>query len=273
MEFVTLADVRRKDQSALVKSSYDQLKTCVGGQFQPGYFNSDEVLAAEANGLSVCDAVLGHVLASPPSVDGEARTSALLDRVSEALVPSEVENRCHNLHGACALMLDALGVPVVMVVGSVYATDESGHVFWLNRLGGPAFPGHNPGHAWLLTPWWRVADLSLMHQFGVAGDYDNMRDSLRPVITVDSNETLEPEAGWWRFEDGLRLPADGYVETTKYHDLIGWSQFKLGSTTVRYLPSALTLPAEAELADVNIKIGGLSPREFFDANASDISTS
>ena len=128
---------------------------------------------------------------------------------------------------ACALMLDALGVPVVMVVGSVYATDESGHVFWLNRLGGPAFPGHNPGHAWLLTPWWRVADLALMHQFGVAGDYDNMRDSLHPVITVNSNETLEPEVGWWRFEDGLPLPADGYVETTKYHAQLytsyGWA--------------------------------------------------
>ncbi len=270
MEYVTLADVRRKDQSALVKSSYDQLKACVGGQFQPGYFNSDEVLAAEAKGLSVIDAVLGHVLASLPSEDGEARARALLDRVSEALVPSEVENRCHNLHGACALMLDALGIPVVVVVGSVYATDESGQVFWLNRLGGPTFPGHNPGHAWLLTPWWRVADLALIHQFGVAGDYDNMRDYLRPIISVNSSETLEPEVGWWRFEDGLPLPPYGYVETTRYHDLIGWSELKLGSTTVRYLPSAPTLPVEPELSDVNVKIGGLSPREFFDANASDL---
>ena len=185
-------------------------------------------------------------------------------------MPSEVENQSHNLHGASALMLDALGVPVVMVVGSVYATDESGRVFWLNRLVGPAFPGHNPGHAWLLTPWWRVADLALMHQFGVAGDYDDMRDSLRPVITVNSNETLEPEASWWRFEGGRRLPAEGYVATTKYHDLIGWSQFKVGSTIVRYLPSALTLPVEAELTDVNIKICGLSPKEFFDAYGSDL---
>ena len=270
MEFVTLAEVRRKGQSDLVKSAYEELKDCIGGEFQPGYFNSGEVLAAEAKGLSVCDAVLGHILASSLSIEGEARASALLDRVSEALVPSEVENQCHNLHGACALMLDALGVPVVIVVGSVYATDESGRVFWLNRLVGPAFPGHNPGHTWLLTPWWRVADLALMHQFGVAGDYDDMRDSLRPVITVNSNETLEPEASWWRFEGGRRLPAEGYVATTKYHDLIGWSQFKVGSTIVRYLPSALTLPVEAELTDVNIKIGGLSPKEFFDAYASDL---
>ena len=44
----------------------------------------------------------------------------------------------------------------------------------------------------------------------------------------------------------------------------------MGSTIVRYLPSALTLPVEAELTDVNIKIGGLSPKEFFDAYASDL---
>ena len=109
-----------------------------------------------------------------------------------------------------------------------------------------------------------------MHQFGVAGDYDEMSRSLRPVITVDTNETLEPEVDWWRFEGRIRLPAEGYAATTKYHDLIGWSQLKLGGTTVRYLPSALTLPVEAELKDVSIKIGGLSPKEFFDANLSEL---
>ncbi len=270
MDFTKLAQMRRKDQSALVKSSYDQLRACVGGQFRPGYFNSDEVLAAEADGLSVCDAVLGHVLASPPCPDGEARAGALLDRVSEALVPSEVENQCHNLHGACALMLDALGVPVVMVVGSVYATDENGRVFWMNRMVPPAFPGHSPGHSWLVTPWWYVADLALMHQYRVAGDYEKMRDSLRPVITANSNQALEPDVDWWRFDGGLRLPAEGYAQTTRYHDLIGWSRFESKSTIVRYLPTAPTLPVEAELSDVNIKIGGLTPREFFDANAPDL---
>ena len=270
MEFVTLLETRRRNQSALVRLAYEQLKNCTGGEFQAGYFNSEKVRAAEANGLSVCDAVLGHILASPLSVEGETRARALLSRVSESLVPSEAENKCHNLHGACALMLDSLGVPVVMVVGSVYATDESGCAFWLNRLVGPAFPGHNPGHSWLLTPWWRVADVSLTHQFGVVGDYDAMRSSLRPLITINSNETHKSEVGWWRFEDGLPLPSDGYAEVTKYHDLIGWSQFKSGSAVVRYLPSALTLPMESELSEVNIKIGGLSPREFFDMNASDL---
>ncbi|MDE2937946.1 MAG: hypothetical protein OXR67_03375 [Chloroflexota bacterium] len=270
MKFMKLAETLRRDQSALVKSAYERLRDCISDEFQPGYFNSDEVLAAEANGLSVCDAVLGHILASPPNVEGEIRARALLNRVAEALVPSEMENQCHNLHGACTLMLDALGVPVVMVVGSVYATDERGRAFWMNRLVPPAFPGHNPGHAWLLTPWWRVADLALLHQFGVAGDYDEMNRSLRPIITVDTNETLEPEVDWWRFEGRFRLPAEGFAATTKYHDLIGWSQLKLGATTVRYLPSALTLPAEAELKDVSVKIGGLSPKEFFDANVSDL---
>ena len=126
MKFMKLAETLRRDQSALVKSAYERLRDCIGDEFQPGYFNSDEVLAAEANGLPVCDAVLGHILASPPNVEGEVRARALLNRVAEALVPSEVENQCHNLHGACTLMLDALGVPVVMVVGSVYATDERG---------------------------------------------------------------------------------------------------------------------------------------------------
>lgn len=270
MESMKLAQARRREQRALVKSAYQQLKDCIDDEFQPGYFNSDEALAAETNGLSVCDAVLGHILATSLGADGEARARALLDRVSEALVPAEVENQCHNLHGACALMLDALGVPVVMVVGSVYATDDSGRVFWINRLVPPAFPGHNPGHAWLLTPWWRVADLALIHQFAVGGDYENMRDSLGPVVTISSNETIEPEVGWWRFEGGMRLPAEGFAVATRYHDLIGWSQFKSESTIVRYLPSALTLPTEAELADVNIKIGGLSPKEFFDRNASDL---
>lgn len=270
MEALRIAQVRRKNQSAFVKSAYEQLKDCVRGEFRPGYFNRDEVLAAEANGLSVCDAVLGHILGSSQGLDGEARARALLDRVADALVSSEVENQCHNLHGACALMLDALGIPVVMIVGSVYATDGSGREFWINRFVPPAFPGHNPGHAWLLTPWWRVADLALMHQFGVAGDYCEMRGSLRPIITVSSNETLEPEVSWWRFEDDFRLPEHGYVETTRYHDLIGWSQFKSGSMTVRYLPAALTLPEETELSNIYIKIGGLSPSEFFDANVSDL---
>ena len=81
MEFVKLAEVGRKGQSALVKSAYEELKDCVGGEFRPGYFNSDDVLAAEANGLSVCDGVLGHILASSLNKEGEARARALLDRV------------------------------------------------------------------------------------------------------------------------------------------------------------------------------------------------
>ena len=98
----------RETQSAWVKSAYEALKDIVGGDFSPGYFNSREVLIAEANGLRVLDGVLGHVLASSPGADLESQACGLLEKVSEALAPSEVENRCHNLHGACALMLDAL---------------------------------------------------------------------------------------------------------------------------------------------------------------------
>ena len=257
----------RETQSAWVKSAYKALKDIVGGDFSPGYFNSREVLIAEANGLRVLDGVLGHVLASSPGADLESRACGLLEKVSEALVPSEVENRCHNLHGACALMLDALGVPVIQVRGSVHATDDYGRAFWMNRFVDRMSLDHQPGHSWLLTPWWRVADLALVHQRNVAEDYEEMQDNLRPFVTVNSSEETEPDISWWRYEDGSCLPAEGYASATAFHELIGWSQITLGSATVRYLPSGLTLPKETEMGDVNIKIGGLSARQWFDANA------
>ena len=261
---------RRIRQRASVKLAYEQLKDCLAGEFAPGYFNSPRALAAERNGLEMCDAVLGHAIASTPNADAEARALELLNRVSQALVASEVENRCHNLHAAFALMLDALHVPVVVVWGSVYAADEEGRAFWLNAWNAPAFPGHRPGHSWLLTPSWRVVDLALIHQFGVPGDYGDIRATLPPVITVTSIEVSEPDVSWWRFAGGDVLAADKYAYATRYHDVIGWSQYKSGSTTVRYLPGAPSLPKETEMADVNIKIGGLSAREFFDRNASDL---
>ena len=265
-----LAQIERKRVNALVTSAYDALRDLVGSAFVPGYFNFGNVLAAEENGLSVLNGVLGHVLSSSLSEEQEAKARILVERVSGALVQSEVENRCHNLHGACALMLDALGIPVIQVWGSVYATDEAGRTFWINRLVHPDFEGHNPGHSWLLTPSWRVVDLALMHQYAVAGNYEDMRDSLRRIIVASSNETFEPDVTWWRFEDGRRLGAEGFAKATQYHELIGWTQIELGATTVRYLPSAVTLPSESEMGDVNIKIGGLSPRQFFDENASDL---
>ena len=261
---------QRKRQRASVKVAYEQLKGCLAGEFAPGYFNSPRALAAESDGLGVCDAVLGHVLATSPNADAEARALEVLNRVSRALVASEVENRCHNLHGACALMLDQLHVPVVMVWGSVFASDEEGRAFWLNAWDGLTSQENRPGHSWLLTPSWRVADLALMHQADVPGDYDDIRATLSPVIAVTSCEASEPDVRWWRFAGGQRLTAARYADSTLYHDVIGWSQHKSGSTTVRYLPGSMTLPKEAELADVNIKIGGLCPREFFDRHVSDL---
>ena len=264
------AQERRQRQRTSVQEAYEQLKNCLAGEFLPGYFNSPKALAAERGGLEICDAVLGHVIAASSNEDAEARALELLNRVALALLGSEVENQCHNLHGACTLMLDALQVPVVMVWGSVYATDEQGRVFWLNASTPPAFAEHRPGHSWLLTSSWRVVDLALVHQFGVPGDYDDIRATLPPVITVTSSEVSEPDVNWWRYSDSYRLTAHEYAYATRYHDVIGWSRYESGATTIRYLPTAITLPEEANLADVNIKIGGLSPREFFDRNASDI---
>ena len=261
---------KRKRQRASVEVAYEQLKDCLAGEFAPGYFNSPRVLAEENDGLGICDAVLGRALATSPNVDVEAKALELLNRVSRDQKASEVANRCHNLRGACALMLDQLHVLVVMVWGSVFATDEEGRAFWLNAWDGLPSQENRPGHSWLMTPSWRVADLALAHQADVPGDYDEIRAALGPVITVSSCEASEPDLGWWRFAGGQRLTATMYAGSTLYHDVIGWSQDKLGSMTVRYLPGAMTLPKEADLADVNIMIGGLSPREFFDRFASDL---
>ena len=267
------AKEQRKRQRASVEESYKRLKDCLASDFRPGYFNSPRARAAESDGLPICDAVLGHILATSPNADAEERALALLNRVSQALVASEVENRCHNLHGACALMLDALNIPVVMVWGSVFAADEEGRAFWLNAWDGLTSQENRPGHSWLLTPSWRVADLALVHQSGVSGDYDDIRATLPPIITVSSSEVSEPDASWWRFAGGHRLTAAMYSQSTLYQDVIGWSHYKSGPTTIRYLPGAMTLPKEVEMADVSIKIGGLSPREFYDEYASDLVSS
>ena len=264
------AEEQRKRQRASVEAAYKRLKDCLAGDFTRGYFNSPRAQAAESDGLPICDAVLGHVLATSPDADAEQRALELLNRVSQALVASEVENRCHNLHSACALMLDALHVPVVVVWGSVFATDEEGRAFWLNAWDGLTSQENRPGHSWLLTPSWRVADLALVHQSGVHGDYDDIRATLPPIITVSSSEVSEPDVSWWPFAGGYRLTAAMYAKSTLYQDVIGWSHYKSAPTTVRYLPGAMTLPEDAEMADVSIKIGGLSPREFFDQNASDL---
>ena len=153
---------RRIRQRDWVEVSYERLKECVKGDFSLGYFNSPRALYAEREGLSMGDGILGHVLASSANADEEERGIELLNRVSQALVASEVENRCHNLHAACFLMLDALHVPAAVVRGSVYATDEQGHRFWLNSLDGMDSKLYRPGHSWLITPFWRVADLALV---------------------------------------------------------------------------------------------------------------
>ena len=238
---------RRERQCDLVAVAYERLKECVDGDFSPGYFNSPKALAAEKEGLSMGDGVLGHVLASSADAAEEERAIELLNRVSRALVTSEVENRCHNLHAACLLMLDALHVPAAVVRGSVYANDERGRPFWLNSLDGMDSEIHRPGHSWLITPSWRVADLALIHQSEVPGNYDAIRATLPPVITVTSSEVSEPAVRWWRFEGGYPLTEDMYDEATRYQNVIGWSQHTSESTTVRYLPGAINLPIESEL--------------------------
>ena len=260
----------RNQQRDFVKTAYDQLNGILAGEFAPGYFNSPRARAAESRGLSVIDAVLGHVVSVSPDSKTEARALELLNRVSRSLVASEVENQCHNLHAACALMLDALDVPVVMVWGSVYATGDQDRAFWLNAEVPILSQEDRPGHSWLLTPSLRVADLALVHQNGVPGDYGEMRGMLPRVTIVTSNEASEPEVNWWQSPDACPITAAQYAKATRYQDVIGWSQYKSESTTVRYLPGAVVLPDEDEMGDLYIKIGGLSAREFFVQKVSDL---
>lgn len=157
-----------------------------------------------------------------------------------------------------------------MVWGSVCATDQDGHSFSLNHWNASQSEDHRPGHSWLLTPYWRVADISIVHQSVVPGNYEELRKTLPSVITVASSEASEPDINWWRLENGSALSTHRYAESTMYHEIIGWSQHVGETTTVRYLPAALEIPREAEMGEVNIRIGGVSPREFFDRYAGDL---
>ena len=102
--------------------------------------------------------------------------------------------------------------------------------------------------------------LALMHQANVPGEYDDIRATLSSPIAVSCSEGSEPNVSWWRFPGSQRLTAAMYDNSALYHDVIGWNQCKSGSSTVRCLPGSMTLSKETDLADMNVKIGGVSFR-------------
>lgn len=259
---------RRMAQARTVDESYAALSSLLHGTFTQGCFNKPEVLAAERRGLSVCDGMLGHVLQAERDPQIAAKASRLLNAVRDGIVPAEVESRCHNLHSAVMLMLDRIGCPSVVVWGSVNASAPGTVGFVLNAAVGLRGPNHRPGHSWLLSPYWAVADLALKHQFaaGVGDDYAVLRPRIPSLIVSESTELSEPEPKWWRIPGRpgiVEPPVEVYANESKYQDVLGWTKVELESLTVRYLPGAVAIPEEDDINAVEVVIGGMRPGDFF----------
>ena len=240
----------------------------VSGSILPGYFNEPSVLKAERAGLEVCDAVLGHVLKTEPDKKVHSQALALLALVQNRIVPNEVVSRCHNLHGAVMLMLDKIGCPSVVIWGSINASAEGTAGFVLNATLGTGSPDHRPGHSWLLSPYWTVADLALRWQqgSGVGDDYDALQSQIPPLVLSESRESSEPEKGWWRYPvPSLRFSEENYANETKYQDVLGWTKVEVGRLVLRYLPGAVAIPQEPDLNHIDILVGGMRPGDFFES--------
>lgn len=259
---------KRLTVKATVDSAYRQLSELVKGDFSPGYFNRPAVLQAEKQGLEVCDAILGHVLNAPKSPDRKAAALELLKRIEKGLINSEVQNQCHSLHGAVALMLDKIGCPAVVIWGSLNAIAPGSTGFRLIGEGAPQFLGHRPGHSWLLTPYWSVVDLALAHQYGVGDDYESLKKVIPKLILVSNQENSEPDRAWLQSpgQPNSSVPELVYCNATKYFDVIGWSKYQSDYMTIMYIPGAVCIPTESELDEINIRIGGKPPGEFLAEN-------
>lgn len=255
---------RRRRQKDRVASAYADLSCLLQGDFGPGFINRTEVLEAERNGLPVLDGLLGYILNGNHPPENRENVDALFGAVGDAIVREEVVNRCHNLQGAVALMLDAIGCPAIMIWGSVNASSRGTRGFALNANIPPESRDHRPGHSWILTPYGFVNDVALVHGDEVGDDYDLLAPSIPKLVQIPAYETSEPEKSWWRLPSPQTYLINdaAYAQSTQYHNLLGWSQCVSEDLTIRYLPAAVTLPEESDLNDVNIRIGGMRPGEF-----------
>jgi hypothetical protein len=263
---------QRVQVAAQVRNAYDRLSQLVGGDFSSGYYNKTAVINAEAeSGFPVCDAVLGHVLWSPKDEATEKRAVEVLTRVEAAIDSSAVENMCHNLHAAVVGMLDLVGCPAIVIWGTVDAT-APGLVGFTLPAYVKSFPEQRPGHSWILTPYHCVADLAIAHQFSAGGDYESIKQNLPRLVQSQSRESAEPQRAWFRFPEapGRLIPEANFANETKYHNLLGWSLVETPACSLRYLPGAVTLPAEADLDDIAIAIGGRKAGRFFRDQCGDL---
>lgn len=262
----------RNDTKKTIDTAYRELLDIVKGDFSPGYYNRKEVIDAETKGLSICDAILGHVINAPKDQKQEEASLELLTRIQRKIIDEEIVNQCHNLHGAVALMLDRIGCPAIMIWGSLNAISPRSSGFRLIAEAEPEFSGHRPGHCWLLTPYWSVTDLALAHQSGVGDDYEILKAHIPSLILERSQNQSEPERSWLRpsGQPSANVPDSIFCNATKYHDVIGWTEVKLASLTISYIPGAVTIPSEHELNEINILIGGKRPGDFFSQSCADL---
>lgn len=258
----------RRQQRKAVDNAYENLTDLLDDNFEPCFFNRTDVLSAERRGFPVLDGLLGYILNGTHPPDKARDASELLVLVREAIGHDDVENSCHNLHGAVALMLNAIGCPAIVVWGTVHASAPGTDGFVLNANIAPQFPGHRPGHAWIMTPYNSVNDVALAHGYNVGNHYESLMPSIPKLIQISGHETSEPDVGWWHIpsSQSFRLDGQKYADSTKYQDVIGWSQATFGELTIRYLPGAVSLPEEADLNDIKIRIGGQLAGDFFSEN-------
>ena len=272
--FERTAGSKRDHTKIRVDTEYARLRKIVGDDFSRDYFNSASVLGAEdKGGLAVCDAALGRVLASAnDNLVGSQQAEELISRVARALKPSEARGRCHNIAAALVLFLAQIDYPSVMAWGLVSCVASDGREFVLNPLESLAGPHHRPGHGWLVTPHWRVVDLSLAIQGDVGDSYDSLQPIIPNKILATSHEDSPPDPQWWRLP-GMRstsINPDQFANETEYHSILGWTRVALDEAEVRYVPGAMVLPGEADMNDIDLKIAGRRPGDFYRRFLTDI---
>jgi hypothetical protein len=206
---------KRHQRRQRVDDALATLAEIIKGDYSPGYYNRKEVIAAERAGLSVCDAVLGHVLRAAQSTDVEARASELLRRICARLTQDEAENQCHNIHATIVMYLDLIGCPAIVAWGTLAASATGSSGFILTSAMNPQFEGHRPGHTWVVTPFASVADLALAYQHAAGDDYDMLKCKIPKLIVTRERTFKEPEASWFRLHGASKkVPAAVFDDQT-----------------------------------------------------------
>jgi hypothetical protein len=187
--------------------------------------------------------------------------------IADHVQHDEVVNQCHNLGLELFMMLDQLGIPSVVVWGTLWAESLDGDFqFVLTPYVQKENEDHRPGHSWVMTPELMVVDLALKHQAWVPGTYDAHRESLPAVVIAqDAENDTPPDPAWFHRPDHPPLPWQLLQsDALKYWPTLGWSQVDTDALRLRYVPNAIGLPSVGDdLHRALPLIGGETPHRFF----------